>query len=157
MITSGVGRAGILACLGSQDGRTRILQALLSPNDDDVQIAQVYLRHRPIVDVNELRVIASGIASMSNADAQARALDTLARHGLSDRESLDQLTRLFPVAKSVNVQRAIAGILIRADYQALANPDLPRALREHRLKSSNGKDLIDILIHRLEANLAPAA
>ena len=154
---SGVGRAGILACLGSQDGRTRILQALLSPNDDDVQIAQVYLRHRPIVDVNELRVIASGIASMSNADAQARALDTLARHGLSDRESLDQLTRLFPVAKSVNVQRAIAGILIRADYQALANPDLPRALREHRLKSSNGKDLIDILIHRLEANLAPAA
>ena len=153
----GAARAGILACLGSPEGRTRILQALLSSNDDDVQVAQVYLRHRPIADVNELRVIANGIAHMSNADAQVRALDTLARHELSDRESLDQLTRLFPVAKSVGVQRAIAGILIRADYQALANPDLLRALRQHRLKSSDGKDLIDILIHRLQASLAPAA
>ena len=152
-----VGGAGILACLGSPDGRTRVLQALLSSNDDDVQVAQVYLRHRPIADVDELRGVAHGIARMSNADAQARALDTLARHELSDRESLDQLTRLFPVAKTVNVQRAIAGILIRADYEALANPDLLRALRQHRLKSSDGKDLIDVLIHRLQTSLAPAA
>ena len=154
---SGVGRAGILACLGSPDGRTQILQALLSSNDDEVEVAQVYLRHRPIADVNELRVVANGIARMSNADAQVRALDTLARHELADRESLRQLTRLFPVAKSVNVQRAIAGVLIRADYQALADPDLLRALRQHRLKSSDGKDLIDVLIHRLQRASVPTA
>ena len=94
---------------------------------------------------------------MSNADAQVRALDTLARHQLSDRESLEAVTSLFPVAKSLDVQRAIAGILIRADYQTFAKPELVRALRQHRLKSSGGNDLIDVLIRRLQTNLAPAA
>ena len=152
-----VGRAGILACLGSPAGHARVLQALTSPIDSDVQIAQVYLRHRPIVDVNELRLAATGVARMSNSEAQVRALDTLARHQLSDHESLEALTRLFPVAKSLDVQRAIAGILIRADYQAFAKPELVRALRQNRLKSSGGQDLIDVLIRRLQANLPPAA
>jgi hypothetical protein len=152
-----VGRAGILACLGSAVGHARVLQALMSPSDDDVQLAQVYLRHRPIVDVNELRLVATGVARMNNSEAQVRALDTLARHQLSDHESLEALTRLFPVAKSLDVQRAIAGILIRADYQAIAKPELVRALRQHRLKSSGGQDLIDVLIRRLQANLPPAA
>jgi hypothetical protein len=150
------GRAGILACLGSPIAHTRVLKALVSRDDEDVQIAQVYLRHRPIVDVNELRLAATGIARMSNAEAQVRALDTLARHQLSDHESLDVLTRLFPVTKSLDVQRAIAGILIRADYQSFAKPELVHALRQHRLKS-DGRDLIDVLIRRLQANLAPAA
>ena len=153
IMTKDAGRAAVLACLGSPAGHARVLQALLSGDDHDVQIAQVYLHHRPIVDVNELRLTASGIARMSNSEAQVRALDTLAHHQLSDRESLDALTRLFPLTKSVNVQRAIAGILIRADYAALARPELVRALRQQRLKSPDGKDLIDVLIHRLQANL----
>jgi len=45
---------------------------------------------------------------------------------------LDELTRLFPLAKSLNVQRAIAGILIRSDYRTIAKPELVRALRQHR-------------------------
>jgi hypothetical protein len=94
---------------------------------------------------------------MRNLDAQVRALDTLAPHRLSDHQSLDALTRLFPVAKSIEVQRAIAGILIRADYQALAKPELVRALRQHRLKSVGGQDLIDVLIRRLQASIPPAA
>ena len=53
-----------------------------------------------------------------------RALDTLARLSVSDRDSLDELARLFPGAKSLDVQRAIAGILIRADYRTIAKPDL---------------------------------
>ena len=111
--------AAILACLGSKEGHARVLRALTSPDDDEVEIAQVYLRHWPIADVNELRSVTMGIARMNGSYAQVRALDTLASLRLSDRQSLDELTRLFPVAKSVNVQRAIAGILIRADYQAL--------------------------------------
>jgi len=142
--------AAALACLGSVEGRDRVLQGLTSPNDEDIQSAQVYLRHRPITDVNELRMVAAGIARMNESGAQVRALDTLARHYLSDRESLDELTRLFPLAKSVSVQRAIAGILIRSDYRAIDKPELISMLHEHRLKSSERNDLIDALIRRLQ-------
>lgn len=151
--TAKVANAAMLACLGSAEGHARVLGALTSPNDEDVQIAQIYLRHRPLADANELRVAALGITRMSGSDAQVRALDTLARQPLSDPESLHELTRLFPVAKSVNVQRAIAGILIRADYQAIANPELVRSLRQHRLKSPDGEDMIDVLIRRLQSAL----
>ncbi|MBK9605721.1 MAG: hypothetical protein IPO58_04575 [Betaproteobacteria bacterium] len=142
--------AAVLACLGSPDGHARMLQALTSTDDREVQIAQVYFRHRPITDVNELRVAAQGIAQMPVSDAQVRALDTLALHYVADRESLDQLLRLFPVARSVMVQRAIAGVLIRSDYQAIARPELVRVLRQYRLKSPDGADLIDVLIRRLQ-------
>ena len=96
-------------------------------------------------------MVATGITRMTGSDAQVRALNTLARQRLSDRESLDELTRLFPLAKSVSVQRAIAGILIRSDYQSLAKPELVRALRQYRLKSPDGEDMIDALIRRLQA------
>ena len=149
---SGMGRAGILACLGSSDGRAQILQALTSPNDADVQIAQVYLRHHPIADARELRDLVSGIAGMPDSDTQVRALNALAHHRLSDRESLEVVARLFPLAKSIDVQRAIAGVLIRADYEQIAKPELVHALREHRLKSTDGQDLIDVLIRRLQVS-----
>src|SRR4030095_13401324 len=88
------------------------------------------------------------------SDAQVRALETLASYRLSDRESLDELTRLFPRAKSIGVQRAIAGILIRSDYRAIANPTLVSALRQHRLKSPTGDDVIDVLIRRTQTALS---
>jgi hypothetical protein len=145
----GVGYAAMLACLGSGRDRRRVLQALTSARDDDVQIAQVYFRHHPIDDVNELRGVASGIAQMANPAAQVRALDTLAYHRLSDRDTLEALAGLYPLAKSVGVQRAIAGILIRSDYEQIASPELLRVLQEHRLKSADGQDLIDVLIRQL--------
>ena len=83
-----VTHAAALACLGSDEGRVRVLHALTSRDDAEVQIAEVYLGHRPITDVNELRVVASGITRMTGSGAQVRALDTLARHRLSDRQSL---------------------------------------------------------------------
>ena len=146
-----VPHAAVLACLGSTEGHERVMGALTSPFDADVEIAQVYLRHRPIADVMELRAAATGIARMQGPDAQVRALHTLADHRLSDRESLDTLARLFPNAKSVSVQRAIAGIIIRSDYAAIEKPELARSLRKHRLKSPDGEDLIDVLIRRLQA------
>ncbi|HEY3179893.1 MAG TPA: hypothetical protein VGL25_13535 [Casimicrobiaceae bacterium] len=149
--TNKIAHAAVLGCLGSEKGRARVLRALTSANDEDVQIAQVYLHHRPIADANELRTMTTEIARMKSADAQVRALDTLARYQLSDPESLDALTRLFPLAKSIGVQRAIAGVLIRADYRSIANAELVRALRQHRLKSPNGEDLIDVLIRRLQS------
>lgn len=138
-----------LACLGSAEGHALVLQALTSSDPQDVQVAQVYFRHRPITDVTELRTVAMAIARMAGSDAKVRALDTLAHHYLADRESLGELVRLFPLSESVSVQRAIAGILIRSDYKVIAKPELIRTLSEHRLRSPDGEDVIDVLIRRL--------
>jgi hypothetical protein len=147
-----VAHAAVLACLGSVEAHARVLRALSSSDDQEVQIAQIYLHHRPIADATELRDVAAAIARMNGSDAQVRALDTLAHYRFSDRESLEELTRLFPLAKSVNVQRAIAGILIRSDYQAIAKAELVQTLSEHRLKSPDGEDSIDVLLRRLRAS-----
>jgi hypothetical protein len=151
------GHAAALACLGSAESHARVLAALTSGDDADVEIAQVYLYHRPITEVNELRAIGKGITRMADPAAQVHAIDTLARHRLSDRETLDELVRLFTVTKSPAVQTAIANALIRADYRALATLDLVGTLRLHRLKSPPGEDPIDVLIRRLEASVGPAA
>jgi hypothetical protein len=147
-----VADAAVLACLGSAEAHARVVRALTSPNEEDVAIAQVYLRHRPLADVGELRAVTSAIARMTAPIAQVRALDTLAQQRLADPESLKEITRLFPQARSVDVQRAIAGILIRADYRTLARSDLARSLRQHRLKSPDGNDVIDALIRLLQAS-----
>lgn len=146
-----VPHAAILACLGSAQGHARMLQALTSSNLEEVQIAQIYLRHRPLDDPQELRAVTTSVARMNGSDAKVRALETLSRLRLSDRESLEALTRMYPVAESVGVQTAIAAVLIRADYRVIAKPELVQTLREHRLKSGPGQDLIDVLIRRLQA------
>ncbi|MEP6996581.1 MAG: hypothetical protein ABI900_02980 [Betaproteobacteria bacterium] len=146
-----VADAAIVACLGSVDGRSHVLQALTGSNNTEVQIAQTYLRHRPIRDVGELRAIASRIADMADPDAQVRALDALAGQYLSDRESLDELMRLFPHARTLGVQRAIAGIFIRADYGAIDRDRLVGMLRQYRLRSLERDDIIDALIRRIQA------
>jgi len=146
-----VARAAMLACLGSEAARAHVLGSLSSASEEDVRIAQVYLRHRPIADDAELRKVVRAIANMNGPQAQVRALAALERHYLADRESLDALTSLFPRARTVDVQRAIASVLIRADYRAIAKPDVVRMLQRHRLKSPDGADLIDALIRRLQA------
>ena len=155
--SKGTGRAAIFACLGNAGARARMLQALTSAVDADVEVAQVYLRHRPIADAAELRAAAAAIATMSDPQAQVRALDALARQPLSDRESLDALAGVFVRAKTVDVQRAVAGVLIRADYAPTAKPALAQALRKHRLKSPDGQDMIDALIRRLQQAPSPSA
>ncbi|HEY0818479.1 MAG TPA: hypothetical protein VGD46_06855, partial [Rhizobacter sp.] len=121
-----------------------------SANDDDVAVAQVYLRHRPLADVTEVRAIAADIGRMTSAAAQARALETLAKQRLADAQSLQAIARLFPRARSLDVQRAIASILIRSDYRQLGPAELARTLREHRLRSPGGRDVIDVLIQLLQ-------
>ena len=143
--------AAAFACMGSDEGRARVLSALTSARDDDVQMAQVYFRHRPITDAAEFREVANGVARMARPDAQVRTLDTLARQRISDRESLDELARLFPAVDSVRVQRAIAGVLIRSDYREIDKQALVQVLRTSRLKSPDGEDVIDALIRRLQS------
>ncbi len=146
-----VANAAVLGCLGSDEGRARVLQALTDGDDAEVKLAEVFVSQRPISDVAELRDVASGIARMTGSSAQVRALDTLGRHRLSDRQSLDELARLFPVTRSVDVQRAIAAAFIRSDYQLLPRSEMVSMLSEYRLKSTGGTDAIDILLRRLRA------
>jgi len=145
--------AAVLACLDSAEAHDRVLSALTSGNAVDAEIAQVYFRHRPIADADELRKLTARIARMKGAEAQVRALETLAAYRVTDQDSLDELARLFPRSTSIDVQRAIAGILIRGDYRTIARPDVVSALRAHRLKSTGGEDVIDVLIRRLQMSL----
>ncbi len=146
-----VAHSAVLACLGSGDAHERTVRALTSSRDEDVEIAQVYLRHRPLGDAAEVRAVTSSIGRMTAAGAQVRALETLAKQRLADAQSLQEIARLFPQARSLQVQRAIAGILIRSDYRLLAQADLARSLRQYRLKSPDGSDVIDALIRLLQS------
>ena len=143
--------AAILACLGSVPAHARVLQALTNGTEEDVQIAVAYLHQRPLSNIADLRTIAAGIAGMNAGATQILALDALARHHLVDPEILEALTQLFTRTDSAGVQRAIAGILVRSDFEAIATAELVQTLRQHRIKSSSGEDVLDVLIRRLEA------
>ena len=146
-----VAHSAVLACLGHPEAHQRTVRALTSPRGDDAVIAQAYLRQRPLADVGELRAVTAGIAKMMAPGAQVLALETLARQRLADPQSLQDIAALFAQARSLEVQRAIAAILIRADTQLLARADLARTLRQQRLKSPDGSDVIDMLIRMLQA------
>ena len=143
-------QAAALACLGSADAHARMLKAVASPNDAEVQIAQAYLRHRPITDGRELREVAQSILRIKSPAAQVRALETLARLHVTDKEVLDDLARLFRHSASLQVQRAVAEVFIRAG-DAAADPRFEAVFRQHRIRSSTGDDLIDVLIRRLQS------
>jgi hypothetical protein len=151
-----VDRAAALACLGSAPDHARMLAALTSADETDQRMAEIYFEHRPIEDVAELRALTTAIAAMSAPDAQAYALGTLSRQHIADEQVLGELMDLFPVAGSLKVQRAIAGILIRSDYASIATPETASMLRERRIKSHDGEDLIDILIRRVHATAVTA-
>ena len=139
-----VAHAAVLACLGNPEARAQVLLALTSPDEQEAQIAQVYLRRRPITNVHEIRDVTSSVAHMNDPTAQVRALDTLAGQHLSDPESLEELAQLFLVARSLDVQAAIAGILIRSDYQAIATLNLAQELRESSLAAAGHSGPVDI-------------
>ena len=141
-------QAAVRACLGSADAHRRVLAALAGGDAADTTTAQAYLRQRPIGDGDELRRVAQAVMRMPPSDAQVRALGTLARHYLSDRELLQELARLFAGTPSADVQAAVAGILIRADRQALDVPALLELLQRHRL---GAQPIVDALVRRLQA------
>lgn len=145
-----VPHAAMRACLGSAEGRARTLAGLVSADEADVQIAQAYLRHRPITDAAELRRVAGQITRMAPGDAQVRALETLGRHYVSDAEVVQLLAQLFAQTPSGPVQDAIAGILMRADRRSIASSQLVHTLRTTR-QPSTGPTMVDALIERLQS------
>jgi len=146
-----IAQSALLACLGDTEARERVVGALTSASGDDVRFAQVYLRHRPIDDAEQIRTITTNIVRMQGGQAQMQALHALAQHRLSDRDSLDELVRLYPVAESAGVQAAIAGILLRSDFGMIASPEVLQTLRTRRLRGGSNGDAIDVLIRRMQA------
>ena len=145
-----VSHSAALACLGSREAHGQVMRALASAEDKDVQAVQAYLRHRPPAR-EELRGVALDIAKRAGNGISVRALDTIARLHITDREVLEELVRSFATSRSVPVQRAIAEVFLRSDPKILPASELATALRQHRLKpSSGGDDLVDILLKRLQ-------
>ena len=147
-----VADAAVLACFGDGAARSRIVRALASEDEKDVELAELYLQHHPVDDAAELRALAGEVARMPPSAAQVRALGALARLHIADRGILDELARAFADSKSVKVQRAIAEVFIRSDPGVLPRMQLAGLLRSHRVKSPDGRpDLIDALIASLQA------
>lgn len=142
----------VTACMGSADGHDRVLRATASANLADVHVAQVYFKHRPLTNAAELRAMTLDVAAMPASEAKIRALETLAGQRISDRESLEALARSYAQSESVGVQRAIAGILLRADFKSIERPELIRMLSQRRLRSADGQDIIDVLLRRLRVS-----
>ena len=147
------GHAALRACLGSAGDRARALAALLGPDEADVQLAQAYLRHRPVTDAAELRALTDRVAGMPPGAAQVRALETLGRHYVSDRQVLERLVELFAQTPSAEVQSALAGILLRADRRALQAQQLLHTLLTQRRDAPDraAGGTVDALIGLLEA------
>jgi hypothetical protein len=149
--TVNVAQAAGFACLGSAEARERVLKALASSGEGDVQVAQAYLRHRPIREAGELKALALDVTHMKSVAAQVRALDTLGRHHIADRDVIGELARLFERTRSLEVQRAIAEIFLRTGPEALDGA-VVATLRTHRIRAPGAQpDLIDQLLRRLSS------
>ena len=142
-------RAALRACLGDSAAHQQLLQALVRPPDAHTPLVETYLRHRGLRGVEAQRVLAAGVGRLPDGQARLQALESLARQRLDDPPALQEIARQFAHSRSLPVQRAIAHLLLRADTRELPRADLAAALQRHRIKSPDGRDVIDLLIRSL--------
>jgi hypothetical protein len=146
----------VQACLGEPVARERILAALAGGDADSVRAAQVYFSARPVQSVDDLRALVDAVAGIEASEAQVRALDTLARQPLLEGRALAPLVGVFTRTRSADVQRAIAGVLIRSDRPDEATSGLVQTLRAARVRTHERDDMVDALLRRLGAGYAVA-
>jgi hypothetical protein len=118
-----------LACLGHPDSRSRVLEALASASEEDVQVAAAYLRHRPLSGIEELRNVTLSVARMGNPAAQARAVEALARLHVTDEAALQELARLHARTRSPAVRSAVEEVYLRAGIPFNGTPRAPSSTR----------------------------
>jgi hypothetical protein len=110
----------------------------------------VYLRQRPITDARQLQSLAFAAARLPASRAQARAVEVIGMHHVSDQVVLDAMTALFATTSSPEVQAAVAGLLLRADRRAIEAPRLLAMLQRHRIPAAIGAEVVDALIRVLQ-------
>jgi len=147
----GTADAAVLACLGDREAHAQVVRALFAGGERDAGIAQAYLRDRPLTDRGELREVVAGISRMTSPAAQTRALGTLARLDIDDRQILEELEGAFAAAKTAGVQSAIAEVFLRSGAPGIPKLELASLLRRHRLPSASGEDLVGVLLKRLQS------
>jgi len=148
----GAGAAALRACLADANARPRVLRALASSDERDVQVAQAYLRHHPDVPAADLRHVTREIAGMPASQAKVRALEALARLDIRDPETLANMAGIYANARTPNVQRAVAEVFIRSGAPELRRPEMVATLREHRVPASDSRgDLVDVLLAQLQS------
>lgn len=140
-----VWHAALRACLGSGADRERVLQALHGASEAEFKAAQAFVRLRPLGDSSELARMAAGIVAMPAGPLQARALETLGQHYLSDGSVLGQLVDLYAATSSAQVQAAVAGVLLRADRRRLSASGLLEVIETQR-RSESRDGIIDALV-----------
>ena len=145
-----VAKAGVLACLGHGRARAAMIEALASSNIDSVRVAQNYFRLRPLRDAADMRALARRILEGGNPEAQIRALETLARFRIDDRDSLEALLQVFADTRNPGTQQAIAKVFLFADFASVDKAEFARVIRARRLRSVGGSDATDFLLHKLE-------
>lgn len=147
-------RDAMLACLGDVSARPRVLARLADADAHDAELAGVLLRHQPPRDAAERGGLARAIARASSGpQAQERALRAIAGPGPMDAQGAAALVELFATAR-LPIQRAVAGVLVRADLAALDVRGLAATLVSARQPSHDGRDIIDVLIRRLTNDVA---
>jgi len=87
------------------------------------------------------RAARAGLGNLEHAAGPrpGRALETLARHHISDREVLDRMARLYASARSASVQRAVAEVFCGRTTARWAGDSLLELLRQHRCSESRGR------------------
>jgi hypothetical protein len=140
------------ACLGDPQARPAVLAAVPTPDPGIRASVGAYLRHRPIWDGSEFRNALAAIAAAPGGDLQAPGLELLAVQPRLDPESVALLLDWFGASRSLRIQRAIATLLLKGDYRSFASESVARSLQEERLRSPDGRDVIDALIERLTAS-----
>lgn len=139
------------ACLGHGASRSRILAALVSAAEADVQLAHVYLRHRPLTDRAEMARVVREIVSAPTSATQARALAALGRPEIAEAGTVDALARLYAETSSEEVQVAVAGLLLRVERSLLEPARLLPVLTGRRVRPGAAGTLVDALIARLQS------
>jgi hypothetical protein len=94
-------------------------------------------------------------ATLRHSEAVAKALDEIA----ADRAARARYLEFMRDADEPSVHTRMIALAERLGWLTPAekHAELVRTLRQHRLKSSTGQDLIDVLIRRLQSDLAAAA
>lgn len=144
-----VGQKTIAACVGAPEGYGEMLALLTHADPRVVEYAQVYFRHNEMRPADVIGLI-ERIRASTPASTQVMTLETIGKLYVSDTAVLHGLLAYFTKTNSLEVQQAIAGVLIRARYDHIDKRVFANTLSQRRIRSSGGRDAIDFAIRRLE-------